>query len=528
MAKVRKVKGKKLVLSIGDEGAILTLVDNGVMTNRLFVASPTATDFVSLIASAPEAPIAIYVDVVDQAYTQHTLPPVSKMNVKKLIERKLEKEYDPSDLKSAILLGREETLRRDWKYLFVSVRNIPPLSDWIESIVGLPNKFEGIFLLPVESMSFMEDLKVAMKDLTPNPSSWQILISHNRIGGFRQVIYRDNKILFTRIAQPIGGQTPDIVAGNIEQETLNTIEYIRRLGFEDKSGLDLYIIVADEVKKSLDINVHTSNPPVIITPAKAAEGLGIPSAAEAKDRFGDVLMATHFAVTKKHHLKFSTDTANTVSTLENLSSAVVYATAAISIGLVGYTLYNVKEFLSVNDDINIKEVRKISAQKKLNDAKKLFEDFDGNVEQIKEISKLHEDFNKDKDQIFDFFKLYASAEGYNISTKSFDAKIEKREDNPDKISADISMVLATDGTVKSNIAASLIETFIDLEKYFKTLFKGYEVTFSDRPSENTEIVNIPDEKATNLNFELPLKIEGPIVEETNKRGRAKKSRGRRR
>ena len=195
---------RKFILTIGDEGTILVVTDGKNMLKRMFINSPASTEFKDVLAEYPKAPIYILVDVVDQAYIQHTLPPVSSLNIGKLVNRKLAKDFDASDLKAAIPLGREKSGRKDWNFLFVSVRNIPPFSDWVDVISNVPNKFGGIYLLPLEAMNYLKVLQKHYIDKNTQPSGWQIIVSHNRVGGFRQIVFRNNKIVFTRIAQPIG------------------------------------------------------------------------------------------------------------------------------------------------------------------------------------------------------------------------------------------------------------------------------------------------------------------------------------
>jgi len=82
-------------------------------------------------------------------------------------------------------------------------------------------------------------------------SSWQIFICHNKVGGFRQVAFKNDKILFTRLISSAIGESPDFVVGNIEQEVQNSFEYLKRLSLKEGENCDIYFIVSQEVKNRL-------------------------------------------------------------------------------------------------------------------------------------------------------------------------------------------------------------------------------------------------------------------------------------
>ena len=72
------------------------------------------------LTNAPPKPL-FEIDSIDQVFVQQTLPPVSSMSVQKLINRRLEREFKPEDIKGALVLGKEKTGRKDWNFLMVSV-----------------------------------------------------------------------------------------------------------------------------------------------------------------------------------------------------------------------------------------------------------------------------------------------------------------------------------------------------------------------------------------------------------------------
>ncbi len=221
---------------IGDEGTVLVYIKNNSVQSRQFVpdaGEQYLQEIRQTLAKDPKAPVLLVVDNMDQTYMQQTLPPVSSMSVKKLIKRRLERDFGTNDIKGAIMLGREKAGRKDWNFLMVALEKSPQLSTWIDFVSGLPNRFQGIYLVSTEAEIIVKDLERAMgvpKEGTG--SEWKFFVSHDKVGGFRQVVLKNGRIIFTRMAQPVGETTPEVIAGNIEQEMLSTIEYMRRLGFQ--------------------------------------------------------------------------------------------------------------------------------------------------------------------------------------------------------------------------------------------------------------------------------------------------------
>jgi hypothetical protein len=292
---------------VGDDGAVLVYMVAGKVEGRFYFNNVTAPEIEKVFLGDTEARVYVLVDVSDQSYLQHSLPPVSAMNVSKMVARRLEKEFDRTDIKGALPLGRSTTGRKDWNFLFLSVRNVAPLSDWLELIAELPNELVGIYLLPIETEPLVKAIKKAVAtENVAQASEWQMLVTHNKTGGLRQVVYRNGRLLFTRLAQPVGGNAPGVIAGHIEQEILSTMEYIRRMAFDEKAGMDIFIITASEVKKQLESTRLKVANSYVLTPHEVAGQLGLVNATEPRDKFADVVILAQFGKGKKPILRLST------------------------------------------------------------------------------------------------------------------------------------------------------------------------------------------------------------------------------
>lgn len=381
---------RKFVISIGDEGAVLVYMVAGRVEGRFFFNGPDALEIERVFLTDPEAPVYVLTDVTDQSYMQHSLPPVSAFNVQKLVKRRLDKDFDKNDVKGALLIERSKTGRKDWHYIFVSVRNDPPFSLWIETLNKLPNRLAGIYLLPVEAEAFIRDVKKAvMAENVAKPAQWQMLVTHNKVGGLRQIILKNGRIAFTRMAQPVGGTSPGVIAGNIEQETLNTMEFLRRLSYEESAGLDIIIITSAEVKKQLEASRFHATNVFVLTPHEVAGQLGLDKATEPKDKFADVVMLAYFGRQKKPILKLTTPLLTKVEQFAYGRIALkgfTYLAIPLSVLL---TLSSIATVYSLQDDIK-------RAEDELNRAKA----------NMKSVQDRHDGMSEKKTQASDLLGLY--------------------------------------------------------------------------------------------------------------------------
>jgi hypothetical protein len=358
------------VLFVGDDGAVLVYYQGKKVLRRLFSPAhddKTSNVFIDLLAEFPNAGIYVLVDVLDQAYVRHTLPPVTALSVNKIIKRRLNRDFSATDLKGAISLGREKKGRKDWNFLLISLSYNGKLKGWLDLFYDLPNRLMGIYLSPVESQLIIVSLKnaLAKQNLSVSPKlsveskkdkantilpkqkatqtnipKWDILVMHNKTGGFRQVVLRDNKLVFTRMAQYSPNEKPSVMAGNVEQEIKNTIEYLKRLSFSQGSELHIINIIGEEIKNNINSNIFNATSCVLLTPHEAATLLKIEDAILSADKFTDIFLSCAFLQYKKHCLKLMSET---IKQMEKLYQAIFLSKIAAClavIALLGYSSYN--------------------------------------------------------------------------------------------------------------------------------------------------------------------------------------------
>ncbi len=341
----RGTKGHKYALIIGDEGAILIYMIGKAVQSRNFIAHANEEglkEFESILSRNPKAPVYLIVDSMDQSFVQQSLPPISPLGVKKLIKRRLDRDLASDIVKGYVLLERDASGRRDWNFLMVSLENSPHLHVWYDFIERVDNRLHGIYLLSVEAENIIKNIDRVINPGKKDKKSkaeaprWKFFVTHNKVGGFRQVILKDERIIFTRLTQPVGEITTDVIAGNIEQEMSSTVEYMKRLSFSSSQGLEIYIIASVDINNALDLSKIPSVKVHKFTPFEIAGFFGISGAAQQSDQFGDVIMSAFIASSRIHRLVLFMPKAVKINQIYNLMR---YQRTFVGLCVLGMLIY---------------------------------------------------------------------------------------------------------------------------------------------------------------------------------------------
>jgi len=487
-------KGKKFVFYIGDEGVILIYTDKNTVISRQFVPDASEQNLKELSRTLEEnltAPIVLVIDNMDQSYIQQSLPPVSSFSVQKLIKRRLDRDFGKNDIKGAIPLGRDTGGRKDWNFLMIALERSPQLTVWLNFVFDLPNRFQGIYLVSVETELVLKDLERAMGvSKAGTGSKWKFFVSHNKVGGFRQVVMRNGRIIFTRLAQPVGESTPEVIAGNIEQEMITTMEYMKRIGYDAQSGLDIYIVASDSVRAILDKTKFKANHFEIMTPFELAGYLKIEGATQPTDQFGDVILAAAISSSPKHILTLTTPESKRFATLYQGYRAQRAIGVLMTIGLIlyaGSVCVDIYSGYSTKGDL---EETKVKNQHMLDDVRAEVKRSNFDVDKTGDVIDLYLLLKKKQTAPFDFITKIEQVLKPPIMVKTFDWSLEMG--GTDKAPAG-----KTGGGGKTTAVFTLefagvanIETFKVVSQKvltdMKTLLPGYDVSFTKLPTRFSE------------------------------------------
>lgn len=493
------------ILFAGEEGAILSHFVNHKLTQRIFCSSsdhdPNAT-FGGLLQKHANTPIYILLDNLDQTYQPSTFPPVAKMSVQKLVKTRLDRDFPPEDLKGSLLIGREKEGRNDWKFLLISVSNSPQMMQWLDFVLEQDNPFKGLYLVPVESESILKEFNKIHKEHKESEAGWKMLTLYNKVGGFRQIITHNGRLAFTRLTQSVGDNSPMVVAGNIEQESNNTLAYLKRLSFRPSDGLINYIVASDEILNAIEDTKIEGDKLYKLNPAQLVESFGLDPEPYQKDHFSDVAFSAIFQKYRRHILPIHTPISEKIN---HFYYAIIGVRALTFIVPILILIFVVSSFLRWYDETDGRS----KAQNRLNvslaqlnqvieDTKFVPEDID----RITDVVSIYETFSAQQFTPFVFIEQLTNELRNNMHVTSLtwgsEQTFEKRAQNQE---APTSIVVKCqfnfDGYRREDVTQ-------ELKRYLKLLkakFPEYKVEYSYVPDEYREkegftadLNTVPDSK----------------------------------
>ncbi len=520
------------VLMIGDEGAVLVQIQSGAVVRRLFAQSPDPVNvkgFEEALSNSPNVPITLLFDIMDQSYVRQTLPPVSSFSVGKIINRRLTKDFSPDDIKGFIILDREKTGRKDWNYMMVSLANTQILQKWIAFATERANPFNGMGLLPLEAQNFMKAIRKSLLKSTgkdASPLEWQILVSHHKVGGFRQIVMRGDKLVFTRMAQPFGDPTPGVMAGNIEQEIINTMEYLKRLGLQDQSQTSITIICGDEIKQVLDPRNIKSGEHHIFTPYEIASLLSLTEAAQVGDNFGDVVISSYIVKQRKLILPLYTNYTKKLRWMALAVKSVKLSGILGTLAALAWIGVSVVGIASAKQAIDSLETKHKTLNADLAKIKARAETLPKNVSLYSDIMIMTQLINKKELDVLSLVEnLSASIETFALANSFHWSLIDPlavtKATDKRQVQAEIELHMTTPPSQLSQ--EKLAEDVQEFTRRMKNHFSAYNITYSDLPgiiSENKDIraVLSDDTKANSANTQsdiIKVTMAGPNLDKNS-------------
>lgn len=342
--------GRRYVLLLGSTGAVLAYVAGGRVQRVWHAAGGDAQSrqvFAQALGEHPRDAVVVLVDLLEQSYRKEAIPPVSLLDRSKVLARRLSIVYPTHDIKAALPLGEKMGTRGDLAYLFVALPMSSELESWIAFLHSIGNPVSRIGLLPLESAGLAEALIRAVGEPGEEAPEWVVLLTHQRTGGFRQIVVRRGKLALTRITPaPARQDDPHAAARSIEQEVTATLSYLARLGYTARQGLDAIVIGDDALRQALG---RSRSMPVrkmhVLAPEEAGELVGLSGLAEEDGAFGELLHAAWFAGKRRTGLQLVAQVLGRRQI--QLVAARRYAAAGLSAAAVlialycGYAIWNV-------------------------------------------------------------------------------------------------------------------------------------------------------------------------------------------
>lgn len=278
----------KFMLLIGEEGVILLYFKNNTLNKRYFIQNindNATSELKSCLLSDKKAPLYLVLNHTDQNYTLQSIPGISRVSAYLSVKAKMGHFTRNYDINSAFLVARPNESSNYWHYLCVSSKADNLIEYWLNMLIEVGSNFKGILMFPIEVVN-------AIKGILHN-STWQIIVVATKTGGYRQVVLKDNKMVFTLLT-PFGNESlPGVIAGGIYQEVRNTIQSLTKFGFKKNNRVDLCMVVPEDIKTSLSVIKFSENDVKILTPYELVKLLGSELAISETDNFCDTVILFH-------------------------------------------------------------------------------------------------------------------------------------------------------------------------------------------------------------------------------------------
>lgn len=286
---------KRFVLLIGDTGALIVRLSGSRIVSHQFLTGTIEENMRQAklaLSEFPKYPVVMLYDVLGQTYRRDRLPPVNLLDRPKVLARKLDSLFPGAELKGGMQLGRSAGDIRGFDYLFTSITSSPEIAEWQSVLSQIENPTSDIRLLPVEAVKLLQRLIHADDEKKSRPNPWNILITHHRTGGFRQIVIRDGGLAITRMTPSATGiESPAEIADLLRREIGATIDYITRLGFDRAEGLDAIFIGRSDISAALKNAQLPVRKLTVYTPAQAESLAGISGARDDSGHYTDLLHA---------------------------------------------------------------------------------------------------------------------------------------------------------------------------------------------------------------------------------------------
>ncbi len=315
------LSGRRVVGIIGSEGAVFVRLNGRRVADHCYAPMPDpdgAAAVRELLAQDRKAPVTLLIDVLEQHYRETSLPKLNWFDRRKMLKRKLAQTYGDGYLTSYLPLDRRtagESARQGegggqaQRYVLIGVPESEEMNAWMDIVWGAGNPLSAVALLPVEGTELVRRLAAGDADKPAGAPAWQILITRQRAGGFRQIILHNGQLVFTRLTPNLEPDSPvEEIVENIEAEFRSTLSYLRRLSFSDADRLQLTIVDSPEVCEGIQPRRMRIPEARTMTPAEATRelGLSIDEADIAETPFADLLIAAWFAERGRVRLRLHT------------------------------------------------------------------------------------------------------------------------------------------------------------------------------------------------------------------------------
>ena len=298
---------EKFCIVVGNLGTVVCYISIGnKIKYRAFIDNYTdkkqLNDVTEHLNQKPNIPIVLILDHDNQQYSHHQIPSVGILSANDLVEKRLQRTFPEKQMiKKKILLGKTKN-KKEMQYLFIGYQRSEAIDFWTNFIMNVNNPISYTVLAPIELkkiISHYVDTKIPKDKSKKVTQDWIIVTLHSKACGYRQVVFLNNQLFLTRIIEVGDSEYDDVIAGNLELEVKNSLEYIKHIDgnhvIHDKSCEQHYhaiFILGTELGQYISSTIEDISQVHIFRPYDVAKQYNMAQVVLENDKFSDIMLAS--------------------------------------------------------------------------------------------------------------------------------------------------------------------------------------------------------------------------------------------
>lgn len=210
-------------------------------------------EFEAYLGAYAGTPVYIAVDAVEEDYRFDTLPHAYGSDRVELIGRKLKQHYRNNPYVAASPQGREDSKRRDDRYLFAALTNPEVVAGWVAVIQRRELPVAGIYLLPTITATLVSKLQLK--------AASQLIVSQQS-NGIRLTYFLDQQFRLSRLTRSDSARAGSL-AQTYAEEISNTRLYLHALRTTTlDEHLAVLLLDREDALEEVALSVSRDNPSI--------------------------------------------------------------------------------------------------------------------------------------------------------------------------------------------------------------------------------------------------------------------------
>ncbi len=200
-------------------------------------------DFEYLLENSLKIPGKLLVDMIEEDFRRETIPHVSLMDRKGLIDRLIDKHYRDETYVHAKILGRSKLGRKDDRVLLSALTNTSLLAPWLQRLEKHEAQLAGIWSIPLLTDKLLKPIV--------NEDKHALIVSRQVRSALRNSYFQDGKLLLSRQAkfdQDMWDKEDfEGVISNLERGTIEIYNFLQNQRImEGDDHLNVYCILLQD------------------------------------------------------------------------------------------------------------------------------------------------------------------------------------------------------------------------------------------------------------------------------------------